>query len=124
MNSLPHSFRDMLERHGLMPEEIIADGTLHRCPTQGKPHKQNGAYIAHLDEPATLWWCNWETDDQGTFCAEEKQTLSFAEMSAWRERQQSMRRQRETECARRHMEAARQAEEDWSLARDCDAKLN
>lgn len=121
MNDLLHTFHDVLGQHGLVPEEIFADGNLHRCPTEGKPHKRNGAYIAHLDKPATLWWCNWETDDQGTFCAEEKQTLSFAEMSAWRERQQSIRRQREEECARRHAEAAQQARQEWTSARVCDA---
>ena len=121
MNDLLHTFHDVLGQHGLVPEEIFADGNLHRCPTEGKPHKRNGAYIAHLDKPATLWWCNWETDDQGTFCAEEKQTLSFAEMSAWQERQQSIRRQREEECTRRHAEAAQQARQEWNAARACDA---
>lgn len=106
MDSIVQSFQNVLHEHGLVPEEILADGNLHRCPTESKPRKQNGAYIAHLDKPATLWWCNWETDDQGTFCADEKQTLSVAEMSVWRERQQSIRRQREAECARRHAEAA------------------
>lgn len=53
-------FRDILTDKGLIPAEIMADGKLHRCPTQTKPHKQNGAYIAHVDIPATLWWCNWE----------------------------------------------------------------
>ena len=119
--ALPHTFHDLLGQHGLVPEEIIADGNLHRCPTEGKPRKRNGAYIAHLDKPATLWWCNWKTDDQGTFCAEEKQTLSFAEMSAWQERQQSIRRQREEECTRRHAEAAQQARQEWISARACDA---
>lgn len=121
MNDLLHTFHDVLGQHGLVPETILADGTLHRCPTEGKPRKQNGAYIVHLDKPATLWWCNWETDDQGTFCAEEKQTLSVAEMSAWRGRQQSIQRQRETECAKRHTEAAQQARQEWSSARVCDA---
>ena len=121
MNDLLHTFHDVLGQHGLVPEEIIADGNLHRCPTEGKPRKRNGAYIAHLDKPATLWWCNWETDDQGTFCAEEKRTLSFAEMSAWRERQHSIRRQREEECTRRHAEAAQQARQEWNAARVCDA---
>ena len=121
MNDLLHTFHDVLGQHGLVPEELLADGNLHRCPTEGKPHKRNGAYIAHLDKPAALWWCNWETDDQGTFCAEEKRTLSFAEMSAWRERQHSIRRQREEECARRHVEAAQQARQEWNAARACDA---
>ena len=121
MNDLLHTFHDVLAQHGLIPEAILADGTLHRCPTEGKPRKQNGAYIAHLDKSATLWWCNWETDDQGTFCAEEKQTLSVEEMSAWRERQHSIQRQRETECTKRHVEAAQQARQEWSSARVCDA---
>ena len=122
MNDLLHTFHDVLGRHGLVPETILADGTLHRCPTEGKPHhKQNGAYIAHLDKPATLWWCNWETDDQGTFCAEEKQTLSVSALSAWRERQQSIQRQREAECAKRHAEAVQQARQEWNSARACDA---
>ena len=121
MNDLLHTFHDVLGQHGLIPEEIFADGKLHHCPTDGKLRKRNGAYIAHLDKPATLWWCNWETDDQGTFCAEEKQTLSASELSAWRERQQSIQRQREAECAKRHAEAAQQAGQEWSSARMCDA---
>lgn len=121
MNDLLHTFHDVLGQHGLVPEEIFADGNLHRCPTDGKPRKLNGAYIAHLDKPATLWWCNWETDDQGTFCAEEKQTLSASELSAWQERQQSIQRQREAECAKRHAEAAQQARQEWNVARTCDA---
>ncbi|MDY3810183.1 AAA family ATPase [Desulfovibrio porci] len=121
MTDLLHTFRDVLGQHGLVPEEILTDGNLHRCPTEGKPHKLNGAYIAHLDKPATLWWCNWETDDQGTFCAEEQQTVSVSELSTWRERQQSIQQQREAECTRRHTEAAKQAGEEWSSARVCDA---
>ncbi len=120
MDSIVQSFQNVLHEHGLVPEEILADGNLHRCPTESKPRKQNGAYIAHLDKPATLWWCNWETDDQGTFCADEKQTLSVAEMSVWRERQQSIRRQREAECARRHAEAAQQAKTEWESAKQCN----
>ena len=77
MNDLLHTFHDVLAQHGLIPEAILADGTLHRCPTEGKPHhKQNGAYIAHLDKPATPMGRNWETDEQGTFCAAGKQDLS------------------------------------------------
>ena len=109
MNSLLETFRAILGQHDLLPEEILMDGNLHRCPTRNKLYKKNGAYIAHQDSPATLWWCNWESNDQGTFCAEEKQTLSPAELSAWRRRQQSIRKQREEECSRRHEEAAEQA---------------
>ena len=120
MNDLLQTFQEVLGTHGLVPEEILADGELHRCPTESRPHKRNGAYIAHLDTPATLWWCNWETDDQGTFCAEEKPTLSPAELSAWQQRQQAMRSQREEECAKRHAEAAMRAKQEWEAAPSCD----
>lgn len=121
MSNPLQTFRDILTDKGLIPAEIMADGKLHRCPTQTKPHKQNGAYIAHIDIPATLWWCNWENGEQGTFCAEAKQTLSIAEISAWRERQHSIQRQREAEYAERHAEAAQLARQEWNSARMCDA---
>lgn len=121
MSNPLQTFRDILTDKGLIPAEIMADGKLHRCPTQTKPHKQNGAYIAHVDIPATLWWCNWENGEQGTFCTEEKQTLSVSELSAWRERQHSIQRQREAEYAERHAEAAQLARQEWNSARRCDA---
>ena len=109
MSNPLQTFRDILNGKGLVPSEILADGKLRRCPTTGKPHKQNGAYIAHLDSPATLWWCNWESGEQGTFSEVEEKTLSPIERELWRQRQNAIRRQRETECAQRHEAAAQQA---------------
>ena len=54
MSNPLQTFQDILNDKGLIPSEIMADGKLHRCPTLTKPHKQNGAYIAHCDSPATL----------------------------------------------------------------------
>ena len=109
MSNPLQTFRDILNDKGLVPSEILADGKLRRCPTTGKPHKQNGAYIAHLDSPATLWWCNWESGEQGTFSEVEEKTLSPIERELWRQRQNAIRRQREAECAQRHEAAAQQA---------------
>ena len=97
MTSLLESFREILAQHDLLPEDILADGNLHRCPTRNKQHKRNGAYIAHQDRPATLWWCNWETGDQGRLHTESERTLSPVELSAWHRRQQAMRNQRDEE---------------------------
>ncbi len=119
MNNVMQSFLEVLHGHGLAPEEIIADGNLHRCPTLEKPRKRNGAYIAHMDKPATLWWCNWETGEQETYCAEEKQSFSPSELFAWQERQKAIKRQREAESARRHAEAAQQAKTEWKAAYPC-----
>ncbi|MDD2966254.1 MAG: AAA family ATPase [Desulfovibrionaceae bacterium] len=109
MSNPLQTFRDILNDKGLVPSEVLTDGKLRRCPTTGKPHKQNGAYIAHLDSPATLWWCNWESGEQGTFSEVEEKTLSPIERELWRQRQNAIRRQREAECAQRHEAAAQQA---------------
>lgn len=109
MSNPLQTFQDILHANRLIPSEVMADGKLHRCPTTGKPHKQNGAYIAHLDSPATLWWCNWESGDQGTFTEAEQRTFSPAEKEEWQKRQRDIRRQREAECAQRREAAAHQA---------------
>lgn len=109
MSNPLQTFQNILNDKGLTPSEIITDGKLRRCPTAGKPHKQNGAYIAHIDNPATLWWCNWESGEQGTFSEAEEKTLSPIERELWRQRQNAIRRQREAECAQRHEAAAQQA---------------
>lgn len=99
MSNPLQNFRDILTDKGLIPSDIEADGKLHRCPTRTRPHKQNGAYIAHVDPPATLWWCNWESGDQGTFTEMDQRTFSPAEKEAWQKRQRNIRHQREEECA-------------------------
>ena len=119
MSNPLQTFQDILNDKGLVPSEILADGKLRRCPTTGKPHKQNGAYIAHFDSPATLWWCNWESGEQGTFTEAEERTLSPAERVILRQRQNAMRRQREAECAQRREAAAQQARSILNTASPC-----
>ena len=111
MSNPLQTFRDILTDKGLIPAEIMADGKLHRCPTQTKPHKQNGAYIAHVDIPATLWWCNWENGEQGTFTESGERPLSPAERDVLQRRQNNIRRQREEEYAQRYETAAKQAQD-------------
>ena len=119
MSNALHTFQTILHDKGLIPSEIIADGTLRRCPTQSKPHKQNGAYIAHLDSPATLWWCNWESNDQGTVTAAEEKTLSPAEKEALQQRHAAMRQQRDAEFAQRQAVAAQTAQSELRAAAIC-----
>ena len=119
MSNALQTLRDILNGKGLIPSEIIADGKLHRCPTQAKPHKQNGAYIAHLDTPATLWWCNWESVEQGTFTEAEERTLSLAEREALQQRQAAVKQQRETEFAQRQAAAAQKAQSELNVSALC-----
>ncbi len=119
MSNALQTFRDILNGKGLIPSEIVADGELHRCPTQTKPHKQNGAYIAHLDAPATLWWCNWETIDQGTFTKAEEKFLSPAEKEALRQRQAVIAQQREAEFAERRAAATEKGQSILNASGPC-----
>ena len=119
MSSTLQTFQEILSAKGLIPSEIIADGKLHRCPTQAKPHKQNGAYIAHLDTPATLWWCNWENGQQDTFTEAEERTPSPAEKTALQQRHAAMKQQREAEFAQRQATAAQTAQNELNAASPC-----
>ena len=119
MNSPLQTFQEILSAKGLIPSEIVADGKLHRCPTQAKPHKQNRAYIAHLDSLATLWWCNWENGEQGSFTAAEEKTLSQADREVLQRRQIAMRQERDAEFARRQAAAAQTAQNELDAASIC-----
>ena len=110
MSNTLQTFMEILNDKGLMPSEIVADGKLHRCPTQAKPHKQNGAYVAHLDTPATLWWCNWESCEQDTFTDTEERNLSPAEKEALQQRQAAIMQQREIEFAERRAAATQKGQ--------------
>ncbi len=102
-------FTDHLREHGLAPEQIIADGQLHRCPTVTKPRKKNGAYIAHSDPPINIWWCNWETGQSGTFTGQTVSRLSTTEKEVIARRLEATKIQREKEREARYVEAAQKA---------------
>ena len=79
-------FRRVLEAAGTRPAEIVADDTLHRCPTTDKPHGKDGAYILHLDGRVSGWWQNWRAGLSDTWTAEGQPEMSPAEKKAFRER--------------------------------------
>lgn len=92
---------DRLREAGLAPERLEADGVLHRCGTTDKPRGMDGAYKAFLDDPATLWWKNWRTGEDGTWTIREAKDLTPAQRKALRERVAASRREAEAERAGR-----------------------
>lgn len=40
---------DAMRLAGLNPRDVIADGRWHRCPTEAKPRRKNGAYVVRGD---------------------------------------------------------------------------
>lgn len=55
-------FRSALESSGMRPGSVAPDGRWHRCATDDKPRRRNGAYCLALDG-LRGWWRNWATDN-------------------------------------------------------------
>jgi len=122
MTTTPEAdFRRVLESAGLAPGEIVIDGALHRCPTTDKPHGKDGAYIAHADAPASIWWQNWRTGHADTWTAKGQDKLTKAEREALTRRMTETRKAREAEQARVHAEAAAKAQAIYAAAAACEA---
>ncbi|MBU1230308.1 MAG: DUF927 domain-containing protein [Proteobacteria bacterium] len=104
-----NTFRAVIEAAGLRPDNILADGQLHRCPVEGKPKSRDGAYVLHLDAPASGWWQNWRTGEESAWTAKEERTLTKVERHALQARIEAERHARQEEEAKRHAEAADKA---------------
>ena len=98
---IPQAFAECLRAAGLKVETVLADGLLHRCGTTDKPHRRDGAYKAFLDAPASIWWKNWRTGDEGTWTAKPEKELSKAQRKAFRERIAANKADSEAEQDRR-----------------------
>ena len=103
-----HEFREAIRAAGLTPpEEIQADGELHRFPSNGKRSDLAGWYVLHGDGvPAGAFGC-WRSGLAENWRADIGRTLTNAEREQHRQRMESMRRQREQAERERHAEAAR-----------------
>jgi putative DNA primase/helicase len=109
----------VLREAELIVDTIQWDSGLQRCGTQDKHHGKDGAYIAHGDAPASVWWQNWRTGQSGTWTAKGEAKLTSAERDELKTRNEAARRAREEEQARRHKEAAEKAKRIYSAAVDC-----
>ena len=111
-----HNFAECLRSAGLEVEAVQADGLLHRCGTTDRPRRRDGAYKAFLDAPASLWWKNWRTGDEGTWTARPEKELTAAQRKALHERIRAIRAHNEAEQARRWQAAAKLAISIWNHA--------
>jgi phage/plasmid primase-like uncharacterized protein len=110
-------FRNSIARAGLTPPDaIIADGKLHRFPTNGKRGDDGGWYVYHDDGiPAGSFGC-WRSDVRENWRADIGRKLSAAEELAHRERVASATQQREAEEKRLRAMAATKAKLLWDAA--------
>lgn len=119
MPDVIEQFRTALRGRGITPpDELIADGHLHRCDTEGKRGKGDGAYVLHIDGVSAggfenhrdgMGWENWK--------AESSRTFTPAERAEFQERIAAIRHERDAVEAKRRADARKRAEEIWSAAK-------
>ncbi|MGE4558551.1 MAG: AAA family ATPase [Desulfovibrionaceae bacterium] len=102
-------FRQVIESAGLRPAEIVAGGQLYRCPVEGKERDRDGAYLLHLDSPASGWWKNFRTGEEATWTSTNGGQLSAAERAKLKARIEQDKKARQEEKVERHAEAAERA---------------
>lgn len=112
-----HSFAECLRAAGLEVEAVQADGLLHRCGTTDRPRRKDGAYKAFLDAPASIWWKNWRTGDEGTWTARPEKELTTAQRKALHERLAAAKADTKAEQERRWKAAATLAASIWNRSR-------
>jgi len=111
----------ILRDAGLLVDSITFDGALHRVPTTDKPHDKDGSYVAHGDEPVSLWWQNWRTGESGTWTAKRERNFTPAEREAFRKRMEETKKAREEEQEQRYTEAGQKAQAIYKAAIPCQS---
>lgn len=117
MSEPTEQFRAAMLAAGLTPpDEIQADGTLHRFSTSGKARDDSGWYVLHGDGiPAGAFGC-WREGFTQQWCSKSPDTMTQAEREAHRQRVKAMRQQREIDTAQRQQQAAQTAATRWQAA--------
>ena len=110
-------FRSAMESAGLMPpDDIRADGKLHRFSPSGKRKDDAAWYVLHLDNIPAGCFGNWKQGFQENWCAKADSELTDAERAAMLARIRDQQRQRDAEDERRRVVAAAKASDIWSAA--------
>lgn len=122
-NDFVQECRSHMANAGLVPpDELIADGTFHRCGTLHKPHGKDGAYKIHDDATPTLFYQNHSTGTQDTYTAKvEKRTraqyLTASQLQAMQEEERAKKQRRQEEQEASYATAAAKAHDIWSTAK-------
>lgn len=111
------AFADAIRAAGLTPpEQIEADGELHRFSSSGKRGDESGWYVLHLDGvPAGSFGC-WRAGLLSSWCAKAANEMTQAERAAHRQRVEQMKQQRDAEQQQRQQEAQVEAARRWEVA--------
>lgn len=95
---------------GLEITDPITDGSLARCPVEGKPGRRDGGYIIHLDDPRTIWCQNYVTGETNTWSAMDRASMTDQQRATLQARIEKDKLAREAEQAKRRDQAATKAQ--------------
>ncbi len=119
MSGAMEEFRQAMEHASVpAPPQIIADGRIHRFSTNGNRSKLNGWYVFHNGGLPAGAFGDWRSGVTETWYGRQETSLTDDERKAFRQRLETIKRQREHEEDRRHAEAASEAARIW------DASIN
>jgi putative DNA primase/helicase len=102
------------------PDNINADGMIHRFSSNGKPRDDSGWYMLHLDGIVSGSFGCWRAGFSQTWCAKSGDTMTQAERDAHQGRIAAMQVQREAEQVQRQQHASESAA--VILANTCPAR--
>jgi len=117
-----NGFVEAMQSAGISPpQDIQADGLLHRCRVEGdKPKSKNGWYVLHDDPPAGAFG-NWKSGLSEKWSSAERHTLTSEEKARYRANMEAQKKQREAEQARVHAECREKSKSIWEQAKPAPA---
>ncbi|MBR4736139.1 MAG: DUF3987 domain-containing protein [Rhodocyclaceae bacterium] len=121
MNNAIQQFREAMAARGILPPaDLLADGKIHRCDTEGKGGKNDASYLLHPDDIPAGGFQNWR-DGKGwqDWHANIGRTLTPAEKAAQDARIAQAQAARKAEEAKRSEEAQAEAAEIWRQTKPC-----
>jgi putative DNA primase/helicase len=119
-NNVEQSAMDALRGAGLEPDPIQWNAGIVRCATTSKPHGKDGAYSAHSDDPASIWWKNWSSGEEGTWTVQHGSKLTAREQKILAARYEEATKARDQERQSRQNEAAIRAKTIFDAAVQCE----
>ena len=112
------AFSDAIRAAGLTPpEQITADGAIHRFSSSGKRGDDAGRYCLHLDGVPAGWFQCWRTMDHAeSWSAKSATEMTPAEQAAHRQRIEAMQAARKADLEQRQQRARAEALALWAAA--------
>ena len=110
-------FRSAIRGAGLAPpDDIVADGRIHRFSTNGRRSDDAGWYVLFPDSVPSGAFGNWRTGMQTTFRADVGRPLSAQEVTIHTERMLAAQRERDAILEDARRAAAETAKARWESA--------